>query len=115
MNKLVAISLFCVCLLFSINQNTFAQTTASKTSEELVATLSQDRDFQNFYLENMRFLKLKEADALSEAEENAFHQKQKELVEKVKNRYPQYVALNEKEASEVRNKAFALVRKNSKK
>lgn len=114
MNKFVAISLFCVCLLFSINQDTFAQT-ASKPNEELVVALSQDEDLQTFYLENMRFLDLKDADAISKEEENAFHQKQKERVETVKARYPQYAALNEKEASEVINKAFALVKKNSKK
>lgn len=113
MNKVVTIFLFCVCLLCSINQNTFAQS-ASKSNEELVIALSQDEDYKNFYFENMRFLTLKEADALSEAEEKAFHAEQKERVETIKARYPQYAALSEKEASEVMMKAFALVKKSNK-
>ena len=108
MNRLVFFILIIIYFLCISEQVTLAQSTDSE--EQLAVALSQDNDFKNFYLENMRFLKLKDQDALSNLEEKSFHQQQEERVNDVKARFPQLTILSKKEAMIVRNKAFALVR-----
>ena len=115
MNKLVAFSLFCICFLLALPQAALAQTASSQSSEELAVALSQDEDFKNFYLENMRFLKLKETNAVTDAEEKAFHQQQNKRVNNVNSRFPQLVLMEEDEMLKVRQKAFNLVKQKSSK
>lgn len=94
-------------LLSALLQPAFAQETAQ---EDLALALSQDEDFRDFYLENLRFLIKRENDAITEEEKTLFREEQKQRVDNIKARFPQLTAMSEDSALLIRQRAWDIVK-----